>query len=81
MDVRSPSLLVERATARAARMTVRRYSSLAEADRHDLEFWMQIPEADRILQAWRLSQELWRLRGELPDESGLCRSAARIRRR
>jgi hypothetical protein len=65
----------------ARRITVRRYSSATEADRHDLEYWMQIPDAERILQVWRLSQETWRLRGDLPHESGLCRSVARIRRR
>ena len=66
---------------RAARLTVRRYSSSAEADRHDLEFWMQIPEAERVVRVWQLSQEVWRLRGTLPDEPGLCRSVARVRRR
>ena len=69
------------AHARRARITVRRYSSAAEADQHDLEFWMQLPDAERILQVWRLSQEIWRLRGDLPDEPGLCRSVARVRRR
>jgi len=69
------------ADARRARITVRRYGSAAEADRHDLEFWMQLPETERILQVWRLSQEIWRLRGDLPDEPGLCRSVARVRRR
>ena len=67
--------------ARRSRATVRRYASAAEADRHDLEFWMQIPDAERVLQVWRLSQELWRLRGDLPDESGFSRSVARVRRR
>ena len=69
------------ADARRTGVTVRRYESAAEADRHDLEFWMQLPEAERILQVWRLSQELWRLRGDLRDEPGLCRSVARVRRR
>jgi hypothetical protein len=69
------------ADARGTRITVRRYGSAADADRHDLEFWMQLPEAERILQVWRLSQEIWRLRGDLPDEPGLCRSVARVRRR
>jgi hypothetical protein len=70
----------ERAS-RAARITVRRYASSAEADRHDLEFWARMSDAERVLQAWRLSQEVWRLRGDLPDEPGLCRSVARVRRR
>ena len=69
------------ADARRARITVRRYASAAEADRHDLEFWMQLPDAERILQVWRLTQEIWRLRGDLSDEPGLCRSIARVRRR
>jgi hypothetical protein len=67
--------------SRGARIVTRRFASSAEADRHDLAFWLQIPEHERVLQVWRLSQELWRLRGELRDEPGLCRSIARIRRR
>ena len=63
------------------RMTVRRYASAADADAHDLAFWMQLPEAERVLQAWRLSQELWRLRGEPTHEPGFSRSVASIRRR
>jgi hypothetical protein len=66
---------------RGPRITVRRYASAAEADQHDLEFWMQLPDAERILLVWRLSQELSRLRGDLPHEPGLCRSVASIRRR
>ena len=66
---------------RAARISVRRYASAAEADRHDLEFWLQMPDAERILHVWRLSLDIWRLRGDLPDEPGLCRSVARVRRR
>ena len=58
----------DHAATRAGRIGVRRYTSAAEADRHDLEFWMQMPDAERILLVWRLSQELWRLRGDLPDE-------------
>lgn len=68
-------------TPRAARITVRRFDSAADADRHDLEFWMQMSEAERVLQAWRLSQEIWLLRGERPHEPGLCRSVARVLRR
>jgi hypothetical protein len=71
----------DRATERAKRMTVRRFASAAEADRADDAYWQQIPESDRALEAWRLSQQLWRLKGEPPHESGLCRSVARVRRR
>jgi len=68
-------------TQRERTITVRRYANAAEADRHDLEYWRQLSDADRVLYAWRLSVEPWRLRGELPDEPGLCRSVARVYRR
>ena len=76
-----PIMTTDTAASRASRMTVRRYSSATDADRHDLEFWMKIPEAERILRVWQLSQEIWRLRGDLPDEPVLCRSVARVHRR
>ena len=69
------------AARRAARITVRRFASAAEADRHDLEFWQQMSPDERVRHVWRLSQELWRLRGEYRDEPGLCRSVARLHRR
>ena len=62
-------------------VTVRRFTSPSEADRHDLEYWQRIPDAERILEVWRLSRELWQLRGEWNDEPGLCRSVASDRRR
>jgi hypothetical protein len=70
-----------RALERARRMTVRRFASAADADREDHAYWQQIPEAERALEAWRLSQELWALKGGPPHEPGLCRSVARVRRR
>lgn len=71
----------DRAIERARRMTIRRFASAADADREDRAYWQQIPEAERAVEAWRLSQELWRLTGGPPHESGLCRSIARVRRR
>jgi hypothetical protein len=68
------------APRRERRITIRRFATAAEADRHDVEYWRQLSDAERLLYAWRLSQELWTLRGELPDEPGLCRSVARVRR-
>jgi len=62
-------------------VTVKRYRSAAEADRDDLQYWQQLSEGERVLQVWRLSVEQWTLRGEPPDEPGLCRSVARIHRR
>jgi len=75
------AMSTDRRSGRADRLSVRRFASSAEADRHDLEFWLQIPERERVLQAWRLSEELWRLHGALPHEPGLCRSVARVHRR
>jgi hypothetical protein len=62
-------------------MTVRRFASAAEADRHDLEYWQAIPAEERVLQVWRLSEEQWRLAKPSADESGLSRSVARVHRR
>jgi len=59
---------------------VRRFDSSRDADRHDLEYWRQIPDQERVLLVWTLSQEQWRLRGEPSREPGLCRSVARIHR-
>lgn len=67
--------------ARSARITVARYQTSAEADRHDVEFWRRLPDAERVLQAWRLSLELWRLGGHPPYEPGLSRSVTRVYRR
>jgi hypothetical protein len=71
----------DRAAARAGRITIRRFASPAEADRDDLAYWRQMPDAERVALVWRLSVELWRLKGEWRDEPGLCRSVARVYRR
>ncbi len=71
----------ERRADRQARMTIRRYASAAKSDKGDLDYWRSLTDAERVLQAWRLSQEQWRLRGEWNDEPGLCRSVARVHRR
>jgi hypothetical protein len=66
---------------RRARGTVRRFSSAADADRDDAAYWQGIPEAERVLEVWRLSQEQWEPAGPSPDEPGLSRSVASVRRR
>ena len=68
-------------TARRNRMQVRVYSSLTAHDQDDARFWAALPVEERVLQAWRLSEAQWRLRGEFPDASGLPRSTARVHRR
>ncbi len=69
-----------RAAGRRTRMTTRLFPTAREADRHDVAFWRQIPAPERVLLAWTLSVEQWRLSEHLRDESGLCRSVARVRR-
>jgi hypothetical protein len=66
--------------ARRHRMQVRIYSSLAAQDRADASYWAALPVEVRVMQVWKLSEAQWRLRGELPDESGLPRSTASVRR-
>jgi hypothetical protein len=67
--------------APARQVTTRKFASHAEAAQHDLEYWRQIPAAERVLFAWRLSVEQWQLARHSPDEFRLCRSVARIARR
>jgi hypothetical protein len=68
-------------TSRPRKVSIRRYDSSAEADRHDLEYWLGMPEAERVLEVWRLSQEQWQLASRSLDEPGLSRSVARVHRR
>jgi hypothetical protein len=63
------------------RITVRRFANAAEADRHDVEYWRHLSDADRVAYAWRVSQEIWRLSGQVSDERRLCRSVASVSRR
>jgi hypothetical protein len=70
----------DRSADRRTRMTTRRFASAADAAAADQDFWRQIPPDERVLQVWTLSREQWRVRGDRPDESGLCRSVARVRR-
>ena len=51
---------------RTRRMTVTTFASLAEHDRADAAYWRALPVDVRVRQAWRLSEEQWRLRGEYP---------------
>ncbi|HXW06804.1 MAG TPA: hypothetical protein VD833_16335 [Vicinamibacterales bacterium] len=62
-------------------LSVRRFASNADADRHDAEFWRRMPPHERVLLTWRLSVEQWELLGRSPDEPGLCRSVASVRGR
>jgi hypothetical protein len=75
------TLMSDRKPGRASPITIRRFASSRDADRHDLEFWSKMSDDARVEYAWQVSEEIWRLRGDFPHESGLCRSVARLRRR
>ena len=66
--------------ARRARMTVRRFNSHAEADRHDLEYWMEMPAADRVALVWQLSVQAWQFKEPAFHESRLRRDVVRTLR-
>jgi hypothetical protein len=44
-------------------ITVRRFASNSDAERHDAEFWRQMPPHERVLLTRRLSVEQWQLLG------------------
>jgi hypothetical protein len=71
----------DRQGSHGARLTVRRFATNADADRHDAEYWRSLPHAERVLLAWRLSEEQWALRGEPTHEPGLRRPVTRLPRR
>lgn len=62
-------------------MTVQRFASAAEADRHDLAYWQALPVEDRITLVWQLSLEQWELASGERYEPGLHRSVESVRRR
>lgn len=61
--------------------SVRKLRLGEESDLADREFWAALTPAARILETWRLSVELWQLKGWNPDEPGLHRTIARVIRR
>ena len=62
-------------------VTVRRFASAAEADRAELDYWLTIPAAGRVLLVWQLSCEQWALAGHPAHEPRLHRSVTSLRRR
>jgi hypothetical protein len=52
-----------------------------DEDGFDVEFWAALPADERFAEAWRLSEEIWRVSGKDPGEPGLPRSVARVVRR
>lgn len=61
--------------------SVRKLKLGAESERADRAFWAALTPEARLLETWKLSAELWQMRGWNPDEPGLCRIVARVERR
>ena len=67
--------------ARPGITSVRKLRMGAESDRADREFWLSLSPDERVLETWRLSVELWEMKGWKSSEPGLCRTIARVVRR
>ncbi len=69
-------------TRRSPNVTLRMARLGSEEERRlDREFWARIPPDERVEEAWRLTLELWELKGWDPGEPGLRGPAARADRR
>jgi hypothetical protein len=68
------------AAERRRRIQVRVFSTQAAHEREDAAYWTALPVAERVRLVWELSELQYRLRGEIPDQSGLPRSVARVHR-
>jgi hypothetical protein len=64
--------------SRGREITVRKARMGEEDARLDREFWSRMTPAERVLETWRLSLELWQWKGWDTDEPGLCRTVARV---
>lgn len=58
--------------------SIRKLRMGAESDQADREYWLALTPAERVLETWRLSAELWEMKGWNPGEPGLCRTVARV---
>ena len=71
----------ERAAVRRKHAVASLHRSLEAADRADRSFWRALAPEERVLEVWRLSEELWSIAKGEADEPGLCRSHTRLLRR
>ena len=65
----------------AREITARKITRRGPVDDVGLEDWPRVTPDERFAEAWRLSEEIWRLKGWDPGEPGLSRSVARVIRR
>jgi len=49
-----------------------------EEEALDRAFWADLTPEERVLETWRLSLELWEMKGWDAGEPGVCRSRARV---
>ena len=68
-------------TRRAREITIRKARLGEEDDRLDREFWARLPPEERVEATWRLSLELWEMKGWDAGEPGPYRTVARVVRR
>ena len=59
-------------------ITVKVCRTREEVEAADCEFWRSLSAEERLLETWRLSEELWRLKGEFPNEPRLSRHVTRV---
>jgi hypothetical protein len=64
--------------SRTRPITVRRAKLGPEDERLDREFWAAMTPAERVEEAWRLTLEIWELKGWDPGEPGLRRPVTRV---
>ena len=62
-------------------MTVRRFTSHAAADAHDVEYWTAIGPDRRLEMVWDLTLDHRSLQGLSGDQPRLQRSVCRVERR
>jgi len=62
-------------------ITARKTTLHDSDDRFDVEFWAAVSPDDRFAETWRLSEEIWCLKGWDPGERGLSRAVAHVVRR
>lgn len=60
--------------------SLQKYSSLDAMKAAEYRYWQAVPAYERIKAAWRISAELYRLNGVLPDAQSLRSSFVRLQR-
>lgn len=61
------------------RITVKKATLGSQDDNgFDREFWANVAPIDKLVEAWKMTEEVWHLKGWDPGEPGLSRSVARV---